>query len=77
MYKHLSLLSRSPVFSMCFVHRFCLTFRVVYVYEFISYVVLYWLVIFVVCRLTALLFVCAIVHDTLYLYLYLCLQATQ
>ena len=77
MYKHLFLLTRSPVLSMCFVHRFCLTFRVVHVYEFISYVVLYWLVIFVVCMLTVISFVCVIGHDTLYLCLYLCLQATQ
>ena len=78
MYKHLSLLSRSPMFSICFVfNRFCLTFRVVHVYESISYFVLYFLVIFVVCMLTVLLFVFVIVPDTLYLCLYLCLQVTQ
>ena len=43
----------------------------------LGYVVLYWLVIFVVCMLTVFLFVCAIVHDTLYLCLYFCVQATQ
>ena len=52
-------------------------FRVVHVYESNSYVVLYLLVIFVVCMLTVLLFVCVIVHDTLCLCLYLCLQARQ
>ena len=52
-------------------------FRVVDVYESISYVVLYWLFLFVISILTVLLFVCVIVHDTLYLHLYLCLEATQ
>ena len=42
MYKDLSLLSRSPMFSVfCFVFkRFCLTFKVVHVHECISYVIL-------------------------------------
>ena len=64
------------VFCFAF-NRFCLMFRIVYVYESISFVVLYWLLIFVVCMLTVLLFASVIVHDTLYLCLYLCLQATQ
>ena len=45
-------------------------FRVVHVYESNSYVVLYLLVIFVVCMLPVLLFVCVIVNDTLYLFVF-------
>ena len=51
--------------------RFCLTFKVVHVDESISYVILYLPVISVIWMLTVFLFVCVIVHDTLYLCLYL------
>ena len=69
MYKNLSLLSKSPKFSVCFVFkRFCLTFKVVHGHESISYVIMHLLlVVFVVCMFSVLvvLFICMFVLDTL------------
>ena len=83
MYKHLSLLSRFPMFSVCFVlflrdsvYRLRLS---MYMSPLVMLSCIYLLVVFVVCMFTVLvaLFVCMIVLDTLYLCLYLCLHATQ
>ena len=61
--------------------RFYLTFKVVHVHESISYVILYIFACGIYCLhvycVLVVLFVCMVVLDTLYLCLYLCLQATQ
>ena len=69
MYKHFSLLSRSPMCSVfCFVFkRFCLRLAMFMIPLGLLYCI-YLLVVFVVCIFTVLvsLFFCMIVHDTLY-----------
>ena len=50
MHNHLSLLSWSPMFFVCFVFkRFCLTFKVVHVHDSISFVILYLLACCICC----------------------------
>ena len=67
MHNHLSLLSWSPMFFVCFVFkRFCLTFKVVHVHDSISFVILYLYLVFTC--LLYLLFACL-------LCLWLCLSA--
>ena len=80
MYKHLSMFIK--ILCVFFVlKRFYLTFKVVHVHESVSYVILYIFACCIYCLhvycVLAALFVCMVVLDTLYLCLYLCLQATQ